>query len=460
MDLVQEPVQEKFQLAERIQQLPGNSSAKANAGHTIVRVTVDIRPTDPLTWLAVQPHDVKTYWCDREHRLEIAGVGIAAHEPTSTDTAEMFQRLRSQLTADSGARWLGGFSFDGRDTTQSDTDWDWYGRGRFIVPQFEVIAENGVQQLACNLRCDSNGVTFDDVQSALNDLDDIRYPAATADMRLPAVLARDDTPGLKEWTHNVEAALEAISRGHFDKVVLARQTTLHLDRSLSAPALLHGLREDTHHCFLFCFQPRRDVAFFGASPELLYRRIGRQLTCEAIAGTQPRGESQNEDLTLGRELLASEKDRREHRFVAEHIRERLGCLGESTDFDEPTLLRLASIQHLQQHFDTGLDSEISDADILAALHPTPAVGGSPRNTALSWIQEFEPFCRGAYAAPVGWIDRDNAEFAVGIRSALYQNDALSLFAGAGIVDGSIAAGEWTELDSKIETFRRLLAAPH
>ncbi|HCN08574.1 MAG TPA: isochorismate synthase [Lentisphaeria bacterium] len=460
MDLVQEPVQEKFQLAEKIQQLLTSNGDKAAAGPSLVRVTVDIRPTDPLTWLAVQPHDVKTYWCDRERRLEIAGVGIAAQEPTSTDTSEMLQRLRSQLTTDNGTRWLGGFSFDGRDATQNDTDWEWYGRGRFIVPRFEVIAENGVQHLACNLRCDSNGLTFDDIQSALNDLDAIRHPAATADMRLPAVLTRDDTPGLKDWTHNVEAALEAISRGHFDKVVLARQTIFHLDGSLAAPALLHGLREDTHHCFLFCFQPRRDIAFFGATPELLYRRIGRQLTCEAIAGTQPRGESQNEDLTLGRELLASEKDRREHRFVAEHIRERLVLLGESTDFDEPTLLRLASIQHLQQHFDTGLGAEVSDADILAALHPTPAVGGSPRNTALSWIKEFEPFCRGAYAAPVGWIDRDNAEFAVGIRSALYQNDALSLFAGAGIVDGSVAAREWAELDSKIETFRRLLAAPY
>ena len=148
MDLVQEPVQEKFQLAEQIQQLLTSNGDKVTAGPSLVRVTVDIRPTDPLTWLAVQPHDVKTYWCDRERRLEIAGVGIAAQEPTSTDTSEMLQRLRSQLTTDNGTRWLGGFSFDGRDATQNDTDWEWYGRGRFIVPRFEVIAENGVQHLA------------------------------------------------------------------------------------------------------------------------------------------------------------------------------------------------------------------------------------------------------------------------------------------------------------------------
>jgi menaquinone-specific isochorismate synthase len=459
MDLVQEPVQAKFRLAERIQSLLGHESPGSE--RTIIRVAVDIDAMDPLAWLAAQPHATKVYWCGRDHNVQFAGVGVAAEEPATADAQALLQHLRSQSATDSGVRWFGGFSFAGQDDAALavDSEWDWYRSGRFIVPRFELISEHEKYYLACNLTCSSEAVTFDDIQTALNDLDAICDLLPAPDMRLPAVESRTDPPGAKLWTETVDAALEAIQFGHLNKVVLARRTDLKLTGELSTTALLHGLREDTHHCFLFYFQPHAGTSFFGATPELLYRRNGRQLTCEAVAATRPRGESQNEDLTLGLELMQSSKDRREHQFVTDHITQALEPLCSDFEADAPTVLKLARIQHLQQHFDATLAVETTDADILGALHPTPAVGGSPRGAALAWLKEYEAFNRGAYASPFGWINHDAAEFAVAIRSALYDHGTVSLYAGAGIVEGSVAETEWAELNSKIETFRRLLGAP-
>ena len=197
------------------------------------------------------------------------------------------------------------------------------------------------------------------------------------------------------------------------------------------------------------------MAFIGASPERLFRREDRELITEAVAGTRPRSKSHDEDSKLAEELMTSQKDQLEHQIVRKSIRQQLHrCLeAESLSVSaQPKLLPLARTQHLFSEIRGQLCSDVSDAQLIDTLHPTPAVGGYPTENALAEISRLEPFDRGWYSAPVGWISRDAAEFAVAIRSGLLAGQELSLYSGAGIVPGSDADAEWDEVEHKLVDF--------
>jgi menaquinone-specific isochorismate synthase len=178
---------------------------------------------------------------------------------------------------------------------------------------------------------------------------------------------------------------------------------------------------------------------------------------EAVAGTRGRGETPDADAALREELLTSEKERREHAFVQRALEEALRTLCTTVDgADTPSDLALARGRHLHAPIRGTLRPETSTVDLLEALHPTPAVGGVPRGAALTAIREQEPFDRGWYAGPVGWMGPDAADFAVGIRSGLLHPDRLALFSGAGIVEGSRPDREWAEIEQKIADFAAVL----
>ena len=158
-----------------------------------------------------------------------------------------------------------------------------------------------------------------------------------------------------------------------------------------------------------------------------------------------------------RELKGSNKDRLEHDYVRVSIREQLEPLSRQFHMDRhPAVMKLASTLHLQSRARATLQPGVTCLDVLEALHPTPAVGGYPAQTALEAIRKREPFDRGWYAGPVGWIGRDAAEFAVAIRSGLVCRSSLALYSGAGIVYGSTPYAEWREIEHKIGTFMRVI----
>ncbi|MFQ5631178.1 MAG: isochorismate synthase MenF, partial [bacterium] len=209
----------------------------------------------------------------------------------------------------------------------------------------------------------------------------------------------------------------------------------------------------------FYFQPEQHVAFLGGSIERLYSKENRMLKSEAIAGTRRRGRTTQEDKALAKDLLHCDKDLREHNFVVENIKENLEKLCHTVDIDdEITLLKLAQVQHLRCRLQGILADDISDAQILQTMHPTPAVGGSPTNKAIAAIKKLEPFDRGWYAAPIGWVSNEASEFVVGIRSGLVEGNKLALFSGAGIVKGSTPDGEWAEIENKIANFMKAIMA--
>ena len=282
----------------------------------------------------------------------------------------------------------------------------------------------------------------------------------------PPVARRVEVTGgttFAEWQQAVEAALAAIRQHRLRKVVLARAEVLRFDVPPSPVDVLEALHAQHSQSYCFLMEPVPGTAFVGATPELLARVRAGTVETVALAGSAPRGHSHNRDALLGRQLLDSEKDRREHAVVVEAMRAALTPLTRGLAMPAaPRLRRLPHIQHLETPIRGPLKSGVGLLDVAAALHPTPALGGTPRDAAMDFIAAHEPFPRGWYAAPVGVAYPDGSgELGVAIRSALLFDNLAILYAGAGIVAGSDAAREWEETSLKLTTMRAALqtAAP-
>lgn len=256
----------------------------------------------------------------------------------------------------------------------------------------------------------------------------------------------------------VRAALDAIHSGHLRKVVLARSRTVPRQRTPLAVLLL-GLGARYPRCTLFAFAPGDGSLFAGVSPETLLAAHDGHIHTMALAGSAPRGTSPDEDLRHGNALLRDPKERQEHRLVVDDIRataERHG--GTLHAPPEPDLLRLHNVQHLHTPFHGTLEQPDAALDLAAALHPTPAVGGQPRDAALDWLRRTEAGARGWYAAPFGAVHApDRLHLVVALRSALFRGDQAALFAGAGILAPSDPAREYHETRAKMDALRALLA---
>ncbi|NET40385.1 MAG: isochorismate synthase, partial [Cyanothece sp. SIO1E1] len=223
-------------------------------------------------------------------------------------------------------------------------------------------------------------------------------------------------------------------------------------------SILDRLRNRFPSCYTFSYSAGEEGTFLGATPELLIRVRDGRLRADAIAGSTGRGHSAGEDAALGAGLLNSEKDGREHQSVVRSIVNRLAELGLTSEVgSRPRLLKLPNVQHLFTPVEAELPKDVHILDIIQNLHPTSAVGGSPRDAACSQISQFESFVRGPYAGPVGWFDaKGDGEFVVGIRSGILRGSSLRLYSGAGIVEGSMPASEKRETDLKFRAMRAVL----
>lgn len=265
------------------------------------------------------------------------------------------------------------------------------------------------------------------------------------------------TAEIGDYRAAVARALERIAAGELGKIVLARAQDVVADRPFHPLEMLNGLRQRFPGCYAFSFTRGGGSSFIGATPERLVRAGNGTLETEALAGSIGRGATASEDAALAAALLHSEKDIREQRQVLDDIVARLSPLGLQPEFPaQPQLRRLANVQHLQTPIRAALPETVRLLDVVAALHPTPAVGGSPRASAMRWIREWEGFPRGLYAGALGWLNaRGGGEFFVGIRSAIVEARRARVFAGAGIVAGSTPEKEFAETELK---FRAMLDA--
>lgn len=451
-------VEATSELITRLEQMRDNPTGPPDNQQLVHRIEIEIGQTDPLLWLDAQPGLTKTYWRSRDESFEFAGLNCAHSVVTdqSPDYSELAKQLAVNATGQpESLRYFGGFRFDPfLVATKRDPRWSAFGSYRLVLHRFELVSENSRQYLACNvfdheLRSDEFESILEQAAGLTRNVSD--SPASTA-----RILKRDNTPARDKWLENVHQALGTFKTGPSQKLVLSRRVSLAFSEELSPWQLLYKLREVCENCFLFGVQPDAQTTFIGASPERLFQRHGHRLKTEAIAGTRSRGHDQPSDDQLGDELMTSEKERWEHDLVVTGLRNGLEQVcSQHTLLDGPTLLKLSRVQHLQTRFEGELKSGISDFQIIAALHPSPAVGGFPVDSAPALLHQYEPFDRGWYAGLVGWVGTASSEFAVGIRSALQSGKQLDLFSGAGIVADSDPESEWNEVEQKIGQFLHL-----
>src|ERR1017187_4436511 len=260
------------------------------------------------------------------------------------------------------------------------------------------------------------------------------------------------------WERAVAEAVAAIRAGGLRKVVLARDLFATAAEPIDARAVLGRLADRYPDCFTFAC-----AGLVGATPELLVRRAGRQVSALVLGGTAPRGADPAQDETLGSELLASAKNTEEHAYAVASIRDALRPLCDVLDVQaRPALLKLPNLQHLGTHVrgtltDSGTPK--SAFALAAAMHPPAAVCGTPTGAALELIRKLEQMDRERYAGPVGWVDAEgNGEWGIALRCAQLSGRTARLFAGCGIVAGSDPAAELAETLVKFQPMRGALEA--
>ncbi len=316
-------------------------------------------------------------------------------------------------------------------------DWKWIGRGTGNTP-------GGTGILPVSLLEKTHGQDAHATQS--------RGPDARC--------ATFDCREAGDYRAAVTRGLECIAAGEFQKIVLARAQDVSASQPFHPLRVLNGLRQRFPDCYSFSLADGAGHSFIGASPERLARVSQGVLETEALAGSAPRGPGASEDAALAAALLHSEKDLREQRLVLDSIVRRLAPLGLTLEFpSRPGVRRLANVQHLHTPVRAPLPDGVRLLDAVARLHPTPAVGGTPRAAAVPRIRGLEGFPRGLYAGALGWVNaRGGGEFFVGIRSALVAGATARVYAGAGIVAGSTPERELAETALKFHALLDALLA--
>ncbi len=411
------------------------------------RLSVELQPlhtTELLEWFDAQILFPQFYWQSRDGDEEIVALGQCCHFH-DLDTAK--NQLNEQQ------RIWGGCAFSHQDY--------------YFLPQIELIRKNNNWQLSVNLPAHSGMFNEDsettrteqayDKAALLESLASLITPAPTPLPLSYKIEARSHYPEFNQWSHLVTKALNAIEQQDFEKVVLARKTELTLNHPLSAAQFLQQSRQVNQRCYHFIFALQADDYFVGSTPELLFTRTQRQLHTEALAGTAARSDDVAEDRGLANWLLHDSKNRYENRLVVDDLMARLKPRCDSLHVSEqPELVKLRKVQHLKHHISGTLATGVDDVELLANLQPTAAIAGLPRQPALDFIENNEPFSRGWYSGALGYVGLQQSEFCVAIRSARILGHEVQLFAGAGIVPGSNPVSEWQELERKTATLLTLL----
>jgi len=356
---------------------------------------------------------------------------------------------------------MGGFAFSDH-PAKPDSHWMRFPAARLVLP--ELLLTRHKSETGVCLRLSLHAAIHGD--SSTRDIHDRiqrRIAWLEAHLKNPAeqrtVATIENSVSLEQessqhhYLQVAQQALDLIEKGDLEKVVLSRCCDIHHKIVFSTTRVLHNLRENYPSCFIFAAS-MSGVSFLGATPERLLALRGRELLSGPLAGSMRRGDTPEEDLMLEKALLESKKEQREHGFVTRAIRRALEPYCSQLSIpSEPSILKLPGIQHLYSEISgiTHGEENTSILEILGDLHPTPAVGGTPREKALEWLSANENGERGWYSGPVGWVnDRGEGDFAIALRAALLRGDRAHLHAGAGIVSGSVPEEELRETELKMK----------
>lgn len=402
----------------------------------LLSVTVRLPWTDPLALFRAAVGEERAFWEQPGNGFSLAAVGVAAvldghGEGRFAQVAAAWEGLRQEALVEGDTTapltppvCLGGFAF--ASGGMRALHWRPYGDGRLVVPRLLLVAQKRESWLTLTVpSAGGGGLPLFSRPESLPDDEGERL-----DITIEGLSGED-------WQRAVAVIVQETRRGVVDKVVLAREVRARASRPFPWATVLERLRRAYRGCTVFAFA-RGDSCFLGATPERLARLEGRRLRADCLAGSAPRGETLREDERMAARLLADPKERREHVLVVEAVRQALLPLcQELWAPPAPQVLRTPHVQHLHTPIEGRLREGTGLLEVVARLHPTPAVGGAPQKAALALIDACETFDRGWYAGPVGWLDGSgDGEFVVAIRSALLRGREAHLYAGCGILPDS------------------------
>jgi menaquinone-specific isochorismate synthase len=431
----------------------------------LATITIPAPDLRPDTFLRHAGGDARGFWARGDgwvaHRGVVAEVRGTA--PTVGDrydeVATAARRIAHEQMLPDGAarpprmRFYGGFSF--RPDHAAEGVWSDFPSWLFHLPAIELEGDGSGDVWLCTREVVSDEGESDALGRLRRKAEELRAELATqADFcaREAHVTGRATATDRPTWEAAVTSSLGAIRGGAVSKAVLARTMDVEVEGLIDPVDVVEQLWEVNRGSHVFLFEPIRGSAIVGAAPETVATLKDGFFHATAVAGSIRRGDTPREQAELAAKLLASDKDRGEQRIALDDMLARLETVAHQIRTDpQPHVLTLARIQHLETEIRASVPSGVGVLDLLRLLHPTPAVCGLPRDGAMAFLAEEEPFERGWYAGPVGWFDaQGNGVFAPALRTGVSTGSGWRLFAGAGIVEGSVPALEWEETGMKFE----------
>lgn len=437
--------------------------AKSVGKSILTSVSTSVDEIDPLkVFFSMRKLDDAVLWSHENQSLSIVGAGNVVS--ISADGPDPFDKIRAQYRGSIkdavikrpsikgvGPIFFGGFRYDPE--SKRDEMWEHFPDASFVLPRIVFSSINREQWLTINLLVSEDSDANLETDKILSELEKLEFNDIAEEYVVDARACKADQES--HWVDTVNYALQAIEKKYINKVVLARKKTFMAEKSFSPEIIIKQLSSEYPECTVFAIH-RGSTTFLGATPEELAVLENDVITTKCLAGTTGRGKSMLEDEELRLQLMSDAKELNEHSSVSNMIRDALkNVCNDVRGGHNPDVMRLKNVQHLQTLFTGNIKPGCDLIDVVRVLHPTPAVAGDPTENAKKMIRDIEGD-RGWYSAPVGWIDDNgDGEFIVAIRSALINGIRATLFAGAGIVKGSLPDREFQETELK---FQPLLAA--
>lgn len=428
--------------------------------------TVEIETLNPFAFFEAGGESYsehRFFWQNADKTVKLVGLGQAVvltaadnrFESISNDWKRLCSRLIKE-EEDIDPVLFGGFSFDPE--TRQEKEWEQFSPAYFTVPLFQLKMTGGKTYISINYYTDEPQ-TAAAFEALRHERDRLIHLAQVDEFTVAdrPVLSEQTEIETARYMQAVENVTKQIKEQKAEKVVIARKLKLTFDEPVQKAAALHTIANEQSSSYHFGMQINEEM-FFGATPERLVEISDGRAYSACVAGSIKRGKTAQEDQQLGESLLRDRKNREEHQYVVDMITEVFNEFCTELQVNAaPKLLKVRDIQHLFTPVEGKLANAATIFQLVEALHPTPALGGVPRQTALEMIRREEQMDRGFYAGPIGWVDASgNGEFAVAIRSGLLSGKDAFLYAGGGIVADSTPAEEYAETWVKFRPVLRAL----
>ncbi|WP_088066412.1 isochorismate synthase [Gottfriedia luciferensis] len=398
------------------------------------------------------------YWSNQENSLILTGIGtlVPFHNSTEEQYSAIekeWKRFGEQVYIEhencfgTGPLALGGFSFF--DNYKNDQDWKEFGTSHFYVPKLMVTVTNEGTFITTNYEINDQ-TSLEDLLLQYKEYDDYleRFGMKQPSFTQSEFIKKDEYEPNK-WIQSVKNAIQKMKDEQLEKVVLNRTLNATFSAEVNSSKVIYELEATRNVNFIITYQ-LKDTVFISATPERLISKKNDTVSSMCLAGSAAKGKTREENAEAANWLLNSKKNNDEHAFVVNYIRETLKHYCNELSIPlKPRIMATKSLLHLFTPVEGTLLNHVSLFELIQALHPTPALGGFPKEEACKLIRDLEPVDRGWYGAPIGWIDLNtNGDFAVGIRSALIKGEKAKLYAGCGVVQDSKPEEEFFETGVK------------